>query len=69
MIVLAFLSDLHVVRQILVHLGLPQELPVLAPARCDWHEPAFFPDFEPDPPFLGDDSPSSSQGWNVRAPP
>jgi len=69
MIVLAFLTDPTVVKKILVHLGLPAVLPVLAPARCYYEEPGFYSDFVPDPPFFDDEAPPSVTGWTARAPP
>jgi len=69
MIILAFLNDPPVVRKILLHLGLPAELPVLAPARCYYDEPAYFSDFAPDPPFFDDEAPPPVTGWTARAPP
>jgi len=69
MIILAFLTDPPVVRKILLHLGLPAEPPVLAPARCCYDEPAYLSDFAPDPPFFDDEAPPPVTGWTARAPP
>ena len=65
MVVLAFLTDTRVVRKILDHLCIPADLPVLAPARCPFDEPALFREPDPDPPLLLDDD----QWRNARGPP
>jgi hypothetical protein len=53
MVVLAFLSDPDVVRKILLHLGLPADLPPTAPARH--HDELFFGDD-----FFPSDAPARS---------
>ena len=56
MVVLAFLTDPHVVRKILDPLYLPADLPGFEPARCPLDEPALFREPELGPPFVLDDA-------------